>query len=60
MYLILEETGESLPQIGALLGGRDHTTILHGCERIASLIEEDPEVRREVISIRQRLYQNGK
>jgi|YNPNPStandDraft_1061719.scaffolds.fasta_scaffold01315_11 chromosomal replication initiator protein len=60
MYLIREETGESLPQIGALLGGRDHTTILHGCERIASLIEEDPEVRREVISIRQRLYQNGK
>lgn len=60
MYLIREETGESLPQIGALLGGRDHTTILHGCERIASLIEEDPDIRREVLSIRQRLYQNGR
>ncbi|MCX7683406.1 MAG: chromosomal replication initiator protein DnaA [Anaerolineae bacterium] len=60
MYLIREETGESLPQIGELLGGRDHTTVLHGCERIASLIEEDPDLRREVLSIRQRLYQNGK
>lgn len=60
MYLIREETGESLPQIGALLGGRDHTTVLHGCERIAGLIEEDPDIRREVLSIRQRLYQNGR
>ena len=56
MYLLREETGASLPQIGALLGGRDHTTVLYGCERIADLIEEDAEMRREVISLRQRLY----
>ena len=31
MYLIREETDSSLPQIGQLLGGRDHTTIMHGC-----------------------------
>ncbi|MBN1978599.1 MAG: chromosomal replication initiator protein DnaA, partial [Anaerolineae bacterium] len=46
----------SLPQIGALLGGRDHTTVLYGCERIAGLIEEDAEMRRELLSLRQRLY----
>ena len=56
MYLLREETGASLPQIGALLGGRDHTTVLYGCERIADLIEEDAEMRREVVSLRQRLY----
>jgi len=56
MYLLREETGASLPQIGALLGGRDHTTVLYGCERIADLIEEDTEMRREVVSLRQRLY----
>jgi chromosomal replication initiator protein len=56
MYLLREETGASLPQIGALLGGRDHTTVLYGCERIADLIEEDAEMRREVVNLRQRLY----
>ena len=56
MYLLREETGASLPQIGALLGGRDHTTVLYGCERIAGLIEEDADLRREVVSLRQRLY----
>jgi chromosomal replication initiator protein len=56
MYLLREETGASLPQIGAMLGGRDHTTVLYGCERIADLIEEDAEMRREVVSLRQRLH----
>jgi chromosomal replication initiator protein len=59
MYLIREETGASLPQIGAMLGGRDHTTILYGCERIADLIEEDANLRREVITLRHRLYGTG-
>ncbi|HET89601.1 MAG TPA: chromosomal replication initiator protein DnaA [Chloroflexi bacterium] len=56
MYLIREETGESLPQIGGLLGGRDHTTVLYGCERIAELMEQDANIRREVITLRQRIY----
>jgi chromosomal replication initiator protein len=56
MYLLREETGASLPRIGAMLGGRDHTTVLYGCERVADLIEEDAEMRREVVSLRQRLY----
>jgi chromosomal replication initiator protein len=56
MYLLREETGASLPRIGALLGGRDHTTVLYGCERISDLIEEDAEMRRELVTLRQRLY----
>jgi chromosomal replication initiator protein len=60
MYLIREETGESLPRIGALLGGRDHTTILYGCERISDLMDEDADTRREVVTLRQRLYGNSK
>jgi len=59
MYLIREETGASLPQIGAMLGGRDHTTVLYGCERIADLIEEDDSLRHEVVTLRQRLYNNS-
>jgi len=60
MYLIREETGASLPQIGALLGGRDHSTILYGCDRIANLIEENADIRSDVITLRQNLYNNGK
>jgi chromosomal replication initiator protein len=58
MYLIREETGESLPRIGNLLGGRDHTTILHGCERIADLMEGNEDIRRQVTTLRQHLYNN--
>ena len=60
MYLLRQETGASLPQIGAMLGGRDHTTVLYGCTQIAGLIEEDPSLRRDVMALRQQLYNNGK
>ncbi len=56
MYLVREETDASLPQIGELLGGRDHSTILYGCDRVAELLEEDVELRREVTTLRQHLY----
>ncbi len=58
MYLLRQETDASLPQIGALLGGRDHTTILHGCEHIAELIEKDADLRREIILLRQRIHES--
>jgi chromosomal replication initiator protein len=52
MYLIREETDASLPQIGELLGGRDHTTILHGCEKIGAQIETDEQLRRDWLAIK--------
>jgi chromosomal replication initiator protein len=55
MYLIREETGASLPQIGQLLGGRDHTTILHGCEKIGGQIETDGQLRRDWLEIKGKL-----
>ena len=59
MYLSREETIASLPQIGQALGNRDHTTVLHGYDKVAALIEEDPQLRREIMTIRERLYGNG-
>ncbi|MBN1873967.1 MAG: chromosomal replication initiator protein DnaA [Anaerolineae bacterium] len=56
MYLIREETESSFPQIGAHLGGRDHTTILYGYERVRAQIEQDEQLRREVINIKGQLY----
>ncbi|MBI2976394.1 MAG: chromosomal replication initiator protein DnaA [Chloroflexi bacterium] len=56
MYLVREETDASLPEIGQMLGGRDHTTIIHGCDKISNLIETDDATRRQFLAIRERLY----
>jgi chromosomal replication initiator protein len=51
-----EDVQLSLPQIGALLGGRDHTTVMHGCHKIAELLEQDDRLRRQVATLREQLY----
>jgi chromosomal replication initiator protein len=56
MYLLREETNASLPAIGDALGGRDHTTVLYGYEKIADLIETDDFLRKQVSAIRQTLH----
>jgi chromosomal replication initiator protein len=56
MYLAREEANASLPQIGEALGGRDHTTVMYGVEKITQEIEHDDALRREIIAIRERLY----
>jgi chromosomal replication initiator protein len=56
MYLLREEANLSLPQIGNVLGGRDHTTVMYACEKITEQIERDDQMRREVIQIRDSLY----
>ena len=56
MYLLHKESNISLPQIGEALGGRDHTTILYGCDKIADLLERDDSLRRQVADIKEQLY----
>lgn len=56
MYLLREEVNISLPQIGETLGGRDHTTVMYGCDKIADLLERDDRLRRQVIEIKEQLY----
>ena len=48
MYLCREHTNYSLPAIGRAFGGKDHSTILHGCKRVQALIESDPSVKEIV------------
>jgi chromosomal replication initiator protein len=55
MYLLREETDASLVEIGNLLGGRDHTTVIYGCEKIAEEINADTRLRNEVLNIREKL-----
>lgn len=55
MYLARELTDLSLPQIGAGMGGRSHTTILHGYNKVADLMAEDPLFRQELAALRDAL-----
>ncbi len=52
MYLLRDLAHQSYAQIGRLLGGRDHTTVLHGFRRIEGLLEKDADVRRDLMEIR--------
>jgi chromosomal replication initiator protein len=55
MYLMRQETEASLLEIGQSLGGRDHSTVLHGCEKISREINENTALRKEVLAIRQQI-----
>ena len=55
MYILRRATDTSLPRIGEILGGRDHTTVLYGIEKCASDIETRPDLRRRIASIEQQL-----
>ncbi|MDA8219858.1 MAG: chromosomal replication initiator protein DnaA [Dehalococcoidales bacterium] len=60
MYLLRKETDCSLAEIGRELGGRDHSTVLHGCDRIHSEIEVDSRLRSDVAEITQLLYSESR
>ncbi|MDQ3539416.1 MAG: chromosomal replication initiator protein DnaA, partial [Chloroflexota bacterium] len=55
MYLLREETDGSLVDIGRELGGRDHTTVLHGIEKIERALENDTQLRSQIMAIRESL-----
>lgn len=56
MYLLREENALSLPSIGEHLGGRDHSTIRHGVEKISNDIEHDEFVRHQIMALQERIY----
>ncbi|MCL0036440.1 chromosomal replication initiator protein DnaA [Dehalococcoidia bacterium] len=56
MYLLREEMGSSWTDIGRELGGRDHSTILHGYDKIAGEIEASSALRRDVLEIKEIFY----
>jgi len=60
MYLLREETKYSLPKIGEAMGGRDHTTVMYACQKVADMLERDDKLRRQVIKIREQIYGQSK
>ena len=55
MYLIRQKTNCSLVQIGKELGDRDHSTVIHACEKIASDIDASPSLKRKILDIQQNI-----
>ena len=53
MYLAREMTGMSLPQIGNIFGGRDHTTVLHSCKTVEANMQENAGFKSIVEDVQQ-------
>ncbi len=56
MYIMREDTGLSLPQIGHAFGGRDHTTVMYACEKMNGLMGSDDRLRKQALRVREMMY----
>lgn len=57
MYLMREELKASYPNIGNDIGGRDHTTAMHACIKITTLLESDEKIKNDVAVLKQKIYE---
>ena len=55
MYLMRQHTDLSLPRIGEEFGGKDHTTVMYSCDKIASNIEKDRQLRETIAQLSDRI-----
>lgn len=52
MYLLRTHLGVPLEEIGRIIGGRDHTTVMHAVEKISSLATNDVQIREDILKIK--------
>jgi chromosomal replication initiator protein len=55
MYLMRQHTDLSLPRIGEEFGGKDHTTVMYSCDKIAQMRETDPALDRKLRQLSDRI-----
>ena len=55
MYLVRELTDLSLPAIGRAFGGKDHTTVMHACSKIAGLMQEKRQIFDQIADLTNRI-----
>ena len=60
MYLIRNETSASLVEIGQSLGGKDHTTVMHGISKVEKELATDSALRSQLMAIREALFTAGR
>lgn len=58
MFILSEELGMTVEKIGQVLGGRDHTTVMHGRDKIKELLVRDSEMQRIFTAVKQSLSAN--
>jgi chromosomal replication initiator protein len=58
MYLSRKLTEHSLPKIGDEFGGRDHTTVLHACDKIENDISTNPQLAETIKALTENLKQH--
>ena len=56
MFLLREEHALSLPAIGDQLGGRDHSTVRYGVEKVANELNENEALRQTITALREKIY----
>ena len=59
MYLIRNDGRETYPEIGRILGGRDHSTVLHGCAKVERRLKLEDRLKGDLEAIRARLASNS-
>lgn len=59
MYLVRHLTNASLEEVGLHFGGRDHSTVKHGCEKVMQLLESDANIQFTVNAIKRKLLATG-
>ncbi|MCI0848848.1 MAG: chromosomal replication initiator protein DnaA, partial [Chloroflexi bacterium] len=56
MYLLIYELALSPTQVGRLLGGRDHSTVIHGAGKINGEVTENGQIRQDVMAIKEAIF----
>ena len=52
MYLLRTHLGVPLEEVGRVIGGRDHTTVMHAVEKITQLATQDVQIREDILKIK--------
>ncbi|MFA7252935.1 MAG: chromosomal replication initiator protein DnaA [Patescibacteria group bacterium] len=56
MYLLRHECGLSFPEIGREMGGKDHSTIMHGCNKIEACISSNNRVKEDLNNLKEQIF----
>ena len=56
MYLLRNDLQIQYEKVGEMMGGRDHTTVMHAVEKMEEEVKENLDIRRKVMAVKQALY----
>ncbi len=59
MYLLRHECSLSFPEIGREMGGKDHSTIMHGCDKIQSHVSNNAKIKEDIANIKEKIFSFG-